>query len=329
MECLSNLVGLDGCTTGNEPYKLNQIGLSLKQLEELLPDGYQNVNAWLDAVKKLAADELSRDVVNKVASSVHVETLLENDVVGWFQKNRQETTSSNFAGIFFDIWNRTAYAKLKISQIHFYGNHNGDIEFKFVDLLTGKELDTVTLTAVEDEVVSVPVDVEVKTAMRSLKVGVIYDASSVTSYKTTMSKSGCSSCGGSIGYRSRIASIQPFEIEAPFIDANISSRNDTAGLSIDYAFACDQHEWICSISGMIALAYLYKVGYQLLTGSLNSGSQWSDQMTTQRKMNEERTMFFEGKYAAEMEKFLKHARVPDNVCFTCNSAVGVINRLPG
>jgi hypothetical protein len=329
MECLEKLIGLDGCTSGSEPYKLNQIGLSLKQLEELLPDGYKNVNDWLAGIQKLASEEMTRDIVNSVSSSVHVETLLENDVAGRFQSSRKETTGDKFAGIYFDVWNRSAYAKLQLSKIHFFGNHDGDIDIKVVNLLTGEEIDSVTLTAEADKVVSVAVDIEVKTSMRNLTVAVVYDATSVTSYNTTMSQSGCSGCGNSAGYRSRIASIHPLNIEEPFIESNKSVRNDTAGLSIDYAFACDASEWVCSISGMIALAYLYKVAYNLLTSSLNSGSQWSDQMTTQREMNEERVVFFEGKYAAEMEKFLKNARVPDNVCFTCNPSVAVINRLPG
>jgi hypothetical protein len=329
MECLKNLVGLDGCTSGNEPYKLNQIGLSLGQLEKLLPDGYKNVPDWLEAIKDLAAQELSNDVINYVSSSVKVETLLENNVAGYYNERLKETTAPNYAGLYFDLWNRSAYAKLKISSIKFFGKHTGDVAVKIVNLLNGQEIDSVTIPAEADKVIEVPVDIEVKSKMRDLKVAVIYDASLITSYEATLVKSGCTNCGGSRGYRSSIASINPLNIVEPFIESNKTGRSDTAGLSIDYAWTCDQSEFVCSVSGSLGLPYLYRVGYNLIVSALNGFSQWSDQMTVNREQNEERSMFFEGRYASEMEKFLKNARVPKNVCFTCNPKVGILTRLPG
>lgn len=329
MECLTNLIGLDGCTTGDELYKLNQVGLSLGQLEDLLPDGYDNVDDWLVASKELAAKELSTDVVNFVSSSVEVQTVLENDVAGIYSERLRETTGTQFAGLYFDLWNETSYAKLQISSIKFFGKHAGDIDIKIINLLNGEELKSITITAVADKVVEVPVSIEVKSKMRDLKVAIVYDANGITSYETNMTNAGCASCGNRNGYRSNLASINPLNISSPFVIANKTSRNDTAGLSVDYSWVCDQEQFVCAMSGSLALAYLYKVAYNLIALSLNSFSQFSEQVTTNRENNEERAVFYQTEYESQMSKFLQNARIPKNICFTCNPKVGIRNVLPG
>lgn len=329
MNCLTQLVGLTGCDESTEPYLLNQLGLSKNQLEELLDDSYSTVDEWFDAMKSFSAKQLATDVVSSVATSVSVDTVVENGTIGVYAQNKVVTTADNYAGIYFDLWNQSEYVKLQISKLSFFGNHDGDIAIKFIDLTTDEELAEKTITAEAGKAIDISVDLSFKSAMKSLKLAVVYDASSINSYKTTVSSSGCSGCGNSYGHRSQIASVSAINIESPFLYSSKSSRNDTAGLSVDYAWVCDQEGWACAISGSLGLAYLYKVGYEMLAYSLNSNSQFSGQQTTNYEQNKERMTFFEYKYGQELSKVLKNARTPDSICFRCTPQVQVRTVMPG
>ena len=327
MECLTQLVGLDGCTEGNEPYKLNQF-VSESQIEELLSDAYPTVDDWVIATRKFAAQRLASDVVNKVSSAVHVETLLENNIAGRFNDGKKVTTATNFAGIYVHFYEWRAFVKLQLNSISFYGNYDGDIEVKVVDLLNGQELATTTITAVAGAVVTKTLSISVPIAMRETDIGIVYDASAITSYKTTIALNGCSTCSNA-GAISRYATFSGMNVTSSFLLGDKSSRNDTAGLSVDYSFVCDQEQWACTMAGKLGLAMLYKTLYELFNSSLNSGSQFSNQQTTNYEQNVERMTSFEYNYGMELDKVLKHARTPDNICFSCNPRIGVRSRLPG
>lgn len=328
MQCLTQLVGLDGCTTGNEPYKINQLGLSRVQLEELIDDSYASVDDWFIAMREFAAKRLAADVVKKVATSVHVETMIENGIAGRYSDRQTVTTASDHAGIFINLWNQSTFLKLNVTKISFYGNYSGDIDVKFIDVNTGKELDSKIITVFAGEVTDTPVNVEINSGMRDLDLAIVYDATGIESYKTTIYKSGCSDCGHTSSV-SRYANFQGCNIASPFLNANRSARNDTAGLSIEWSWICDNESWVCTFATQLGLSMLYKTAYELLHYSLNSYSQLSDQQTINWEGNRDRMESFEFNYGLEMEKALAHARVPKNVCFSCDPKVGVRNKLAG
>jgi hypothetical protein len=217
---------------------------------------------------------------------------------------------------------------LNINKISFFGDFTGDIPIKVVDLLNGQEIATTTLTVVAGNVSSKTVNIEVPISMRETDIGIIYDAASITSYKTTISYNGCASCSNSNSI-SRYAHFSGMNVTSSFLLGDKSSRNDTAGLSVEYSFVCDQSQWVCSMVGSLGLAMLFKTLYELFHASLNSGSQMSNQQTTNYEANIERMTSFEYNYGQELDKVLRNARVPDNICFRCNPRVGVRNRLPG
>jgi len=329
MDCLTQLVGLDGCSDGSEPYKLNQIGLSQIQLEELIDDSYDNVTDWFVAMRLFAAKRLAADVVRKVASYVHADTLIENGIAGRFSDRRTIKTASDHCGIYVHLWNESTFLKLNVTKISFYGNHTGDIDVKFIDVGTGQTLATETVSAVANIVVNKVVNVEINSGMRELDLAIVYDASGgIESYDTTIYKNGCSDCGRTNSV-SRYASFQGVNIESPFLNADRSARNDTGGLSIEWAWVCDNESWVCTFANRLGLPLLYKTAYEMLHYSINSYSQFTDQQVTNFENNRERMESFEFNYGMELDKALKNARVPDNLCFSCNPKVGVMTRLPG
>lgn len=327
MECLTNLVGFDDCSVGVEPYKINHF-LPANQLQELLHSGYTTVNNWVTATKKFASDRLIQDVLKAISPQVHMDTLLENGVAGRFNDNKIATTASSYAGIKIEYWDDRAYVKLRINKISFYGNYTGNIDFKVIDLMNGEELRSETVAVEAGKVSSKVVSIEVPVAMREADIAIVYDASAITSYKTTIAYNGCASCSNSRSV-SRHATFSGVNLVSPFLLINGSSRNDTAGLSIEFSWLCDQAQWVCSISGALGLAMLYKTCYELLHSSLDSGSQFSNQQTTNYEQNVERMKSFEYNYIEELKKVITRVRIPDNKCFECNGRLAVRNRLPG
>lgn len=327
MKCLTNLVGFDDCEVGTEPYKLNQF-VSKEQLTELLSDSYTTVDAWVTATTLFAAQRLTTDVLSKMPSSIKVESLLENNTAGRFNDGKKETTATNYAGIYVRFYDWRAYVKLNINKISFYGNYTGNLEIKVVDLLNGQEIATTTIAVEAGKVSAKDVTIAVPIGMRETDIGIIYDASAITSYKTTISANGCSSCSNS-GAISRYAHFSGMNVTSSFLMGDKSLRQDTAGLSVECSFVCDQSQWVCSIAGSLGLAMLYKTLYELFHSSLNSASQFSNQQTTNYEANVERMTSFEYNYGQELEKVTKNARVPDDICFRCNPRIGIRNVLPG
>ena len=110
MECLENLVGLKDCEgTQDNPYTLQQVGLSREQLEQLIDSSYDNIDDWFIDMRKLAASKLSSDIVGNITQGTKSVSLLENGVVGQYQDNKQVVNTTTTAGIYMDLWNRKEY----------------------------------------------------------------------------------------------------------------------------------------------------------------------------------------------------------------------------
>jgi hypothetical protein len=330
MDCLKTLISLDGCESSSTAiYDLaKHTGLSREQLHQLIDDSYANIDDWFDGMKDLAAKRLATDVITHMDNSVKVNTLLENSIIGDIADNKQETTHSDYVGVFFDTLDLHEYMTLSINKVSLFTNYTGDVDVLIQDVKTGENIATRRISCVAGEVKSTEVNVDIPINARERKIAVIYDASGITSYKTTIYNSGCSDCGSHGYFGSRYASVQAVEMESPFLRQNKSKSSDTGGMQIDFSFSCNQKNWVCSVSNLLGLAMLYKTAYEMLSYSLNSGTQFSDQQTNNLERNIERRDNFEFRYGEELKKVLQHIKIPKGLCFYCNTKTEVLRRLP-
>lgn len=330
MECLENLVGLQDCEgTQNNPYQLQQVGLSRVQLEQLVDSSYPNIDDWFTDMRKLAAAKLTSDFTGNITQGIKAVSMLENGTVGQYQDNKQVVNTTTTAGIYMDLWNRREYVTFNINSISLYTDHDGDVDINVVNVRTGNVLDTVTITAEAGKIVTQTTSIKVPNYGQYLTLALVYDTTGITSYKTTISNTGCSNCGGGDTTNSRYAQFRSIDLPDPSLANNVKDRKDTAGLTIEYSFECDQVNWLCSASNQLGLAMLYKTAYEMLNYAINSGERFTNQNTVNYEKNIERRDNFEFQYGGELEKNLKSIKFPIGDCFKCFRRTQIRTVLPG
>ena len=198
-------------------------------------------------------------------------------------------------------------------------------DFSFHMKTIGEEISEVTVSVQSGVVASKEINLDFPIT----SLAIVYDTTGIHSYKTTLSSSGCVSCGRNDSRSSGFITISSKEIESPYVKNTLSSKNETSGLQVDYSIVCDPSLWLCSIRTELGLAMLYRTAYELLAYSLNSGGQFSNQKVTNSERNQERLTLFEYNYGQQLEKFLKSVKFPTGRCFECFRSITTVNRLPG
>ncbi len=327
--CLERLVGLGGCDTSNEPYKLQQVGISRERLEELIDSSYANVDEWFVDMRSFAIERLTADILSNIPQSMQSATLLESGVLGENRNNKQliQGTAST-SGVVLDLYDKREYVKVSINSLSLYTNHTGDVDVSIYNILNGEVLTTVTVACEAGKVSSIPVNYEIPAFNKNLMVGVMYDNTGIDSYKTTIVNGG--GCCGRGDYRATgLCNVYSAALESPYLKENIVRKNDSAGLTVDYSILCDNSAFLCGLGNVLGLALLYKVAYEMFTYSINGAGQFSNQQTTNYENNVEQMTSFEFNYGQELEKALKSIKYPVGKCFSCSPSVRVRNTLPG
>lgn len=328
-DCLTSLVGLDNCTTGNEPFKLNQIGYSVSQLEDLMDDSYSTVVDMFAANRATAAHMVATDIISNMPKSIAAMTGLENRTVGVLPDNRELMTQTGFVGIRLDFHNRNEMLKMRIGRIRLYAAFSGATTVQVRNLNTGQIIGAATITAVSDQIVEINTNIEVVSNRQDLKLWIGYDSTLLgNAYKVQLDSRGCSSCSGRDS-RSAFILSRMSKIQSPFTFSTATSLNHTGGLSIDYTIECDFDSYACSLAGFLGLPMLYKTAMLILEYGLKSGGQFSEQKTTNAENNDERYTQAQFHYTQEMQKAISNMRFPVNRCFHCNTVTEIYNRLPG
>ena len=116
-------------------------------------------------------------VINNFRSGIHTERAVEI------------TPSNSYKGILFDLNSERSYLDLYISEINFFSEYTGDVELKFIDLITGQILATKTISAVANEIITILPNISFASKKRRLKLFVGYDTTGITSYKTVLRNS--------------------------------------------------------------------------------------------------------------------------------------------
>lgn len=326
-ECLENMVGLVNCTDGSEPFKLNQIGYSVDQLQQLMDDSYATVSEFFEACRSIAVEQVITDMLTHMPSSAKGTTGLETGNIGFESETREVITQTGWKGIKIDFYNNSDYLKFVISRVRLYADFTGDKDIKVYNLNTGQEVASVTVSAVAGQIVEVNTDIEVPSGRANLRLFVGYDTAGDSAYKVQTTQNGCRSCRGS--RTSAYVLNSAATISAPFTAASVSSANDTGGLMIDYNVECDNRSYLCQVRGHLGMPILYKTAMQVLEYGARSGGQFSEQKMMNAENNEARYIQAQEKYESELSKALKHMRMPVGRCFYCDTVTEVVNRLPG
>jgi hypothetical protein len=336
ISCFTNLVGLRpgyGTTPTSNLYLSQLTGITIKAADAATNEEQQSGFALLQEKIDFAGEHVKADIRAFLQDKMKLDNLIESDTVGQY-KDDMATVASE-AGQYKGVQLRFedyGHAELHINSISLYVQTSGDIDVKIFDLVTGTLLDTISVTAVANEIVEVLVNKVYKAKHRRLNLFIGYNATVASYATTTYYGSVCSSCGGNASfYRCRDLHMYLRAVKVPTAGAvqntNLTAITNTAGLSVTYSLVCSAEGLMCNLANALAFAIQHKAG-SLIMEELVFSKRLNSIVTLHGKDHRELADMYDARYESAMDKLLKNITLPKDICYRCDSRVNVRTRIP-
>lgn len=328
MACFDNIIALrETCTsTTSSGYYLNDFGINKAEIEAIITNDYDSVQDYLDKKIEFTTNVVTNDIVTHF-SNVQAKTLIQSHRVGIFNKNLVTVTGGGYRGIHVNICNVDSFLEFHLAEVSTLTDFTGSLPILVYDLTQNKLLDTITVTSTAGNVSTSFPHKTYKTNRQGIDLWIGYDATGIDSYKTTI-RSG--SCCGRYTCTNSVTTSKGASITAPYVNSNLTTLPDTAGVSLLYSVSCDHKGWLCTYLQQIALAVGYKVCAEIMfTGANSAFNSRSTNMTTlNRDSLKMRFDFYEMKYRETMDNLLRNIKTPEGICYKCTSPVTHATVLP-
>lgn len=334
LDCLVDLISIKGGCDEVIPTSgiyTDEVGLTLKNIDEFVTQDYDDSYALFQSKRDFSIKLITNQIHNHLASRYLANTVLAGERIGHFQDNLTLVTGevNKRKGINFEFHNYNSYIDFFVSEISIQVHNSAAYNIKVYDLIQNKLLDTIPITAVSDQIITVYPNKTYRSNRKKLNLLFVIDA--VVDTNTTLvhpnaSGNGCSTCGGHYLYQNSWLYARGASLDAngQFIKSNLSFSSDTGGISVVYSLNCNHKDWLCSIAQQIALPLVYKTSAELIEFAIDSSP--AERVNTFTFANgdslEKRLDRYEKKYAQAMDNILKNIVLPqDSNCFKCNTPV--------
>jgi len=332
--CWDNFIGVDSvCTPISESgYNFIDLGISRSELDSYIGDEFESGIELAQNKVSFAAKSVQNILNTHFGGKFKTGSLLNNTRVGVYQDNliQDAAVTGSLTGIQLELCNTTSYLNLNLTALTLLVDNTGDVDVFVYDLVQDKLLDTITVSAVAGEKVRVTLNKNYAGLKQRLNLFVGYD-SSFASYRSTVYTNGCAGCGGSSWrFSSQYVRNQGGTIlnAAQKLDQNVTSSNNTGGLSVEYNVACDFSNWLCSVKYSAALPILYLSAKMIMDYALQQ-KQWNSNTSIRRQDVEKRRDEYNMEYEKHMAGVLATMSPPkDIVCFRCDQPVKTTLKLP-
>jgi len=322
--CFDNIVSLRDYCTPETPVSniyLDDIGLGKQTIEDIITGNFDTVKQLVNATIAMSVKEITTEVYGFFSGQVKSHTAIESGIVGVPSDSYTILSGGDYRGIKISLSNSANYMNFQLSAVSLFLDHSGSVDVLVYDLDQNKLLDTIPVTAIAGQIVEVYPAKLYGSYLRPLSLWIGYNAATIDSYKTLTRSSVC--CG-SYGKTTNYLKAHGAVITGDFIQSNIDSINDTAGVGIRYALWCDAYSWMCTYSQLLALPIAYKTSAEIYRrGLMVSPSTRSNNSTTvPYDLMQKNFDWHESKYRESMDRILKNIHLPVNsVCFNCKSPV--------
>lgn len=343
MACLDGLVKiLPNCGDDSREsgvLYLNDIGISLQDATDG-NDQFQTGQQLVDNKISFATNIITNHVRTNYNGKLQRNTVKSQGVAGFFRENRveQANTANQLGGIYIKIV-KYPFLEFYLHQVRLFTKDAENIELKVYDVLTGQELYTSSETTNASNYTDITINQAFKTNKQTLELFIAYNKLNVTTYQTTTSKRGCSSCTGYAydGYMYTYGGV--LDASDSVTTANIKKSSDTSGMSITYSLNCSLDNFVCSIRNELQFPLLYLVGSELMKEIIRSKRENSTTLIHQADAREMQAEF-ENTYNMAMfgafndsgnkvkEGVLEQISLPNDICFKCRKNVRQIARIP-
>lgn len=334
MECFDGLIGWKGGCDAPTGLLLDNV-VRASEIEQFITADYANVNDFIEEKINFAIDNVVTEAIANFRYQIIPRTILDNQRIGYFADNQTAVAAvGKMAGVELQISNRTSYFELYISHVETYLNYTGNVTASVIDTLTGAVLDTFTIASVAGVPVTTYVDKAYRAEKRNRRIAVVYDATTIGSFNTTITGDGsCSSCtGGKYTVGSYIAG-RPisYTVGGTPILANLSSLTHCAGVSVVYNLRCDSESWICAHRNALKLPILYRAAEEILFFAVEiaKSERLNSKTNIDREALERRMTKAHEDYRTHMDIQLKNIVPPqDGLCFVCKQTAKYVTTLP-
>ena len=329
MDCLTGLVGIRGVCTPDTPdsiYYINDLpSISIKEVDASLnseaASAVELINQKLEEAGNLIASRIQTYLQPRYKGG----SVIQNGIVGIVKENLElvSTQTGYLIGKHIEIL-AGDYLELFISRVGLHVAASGAVSVYVYDLNANKLLDTISVTAVADQLTYVDVYKSYKSYGQQLNlfIGYTYQAS----YKTTLSRNNCSSCTGQVYSNQYIRFANRAILSSDVkIEENLVAGGDD-GLVLQYAVNCHSEPFICSIKHLLAAAIRWKAG-ELLVMEMAYSKRNNSYINIYGDDYTALLTAYANGYEAEIKNITQNLRIPNNLCFTCNQRVKLETRL--
>jgi len=332
--CLSNIVGIKGCSTTPSGVYVQQLtGISIAHYDQAINNDHKAAFPALQEKIDFATGFVLDNVRQYLATKYQLKSFIENETVGyWYDdKQLQDVQTGNYVGIQVKLDN-VPHMKVEFGNASLFTNYTGSLNLLVIDLIQGKAIDTIEVDSVAGEVVTFDLNKYYYTNRQRLNLFIGYDASTIQAYKTSIYNNGaigscgewCDACfeGGNLYFRS--ASLGLTDAKT---NTYVNGLSGGAGLSLNYSLQCSFDEYLCSVKSLLAYPVLYKVGAEIMR-EMRYSKRLSGIVTGFVSDHAELIEYYENEHLKMMSNLFQNMKMPQNGCLVCEKKIKTVLALP-
>jgi hypothetical protein len=326
MSCLDNLVGVRGCGQTPATFNVNDLtGINVPDFDKALSAEQKAAIPALQDIISFATKYVDNTVSNYFGTKYELKTFIENDTIGYYYENKTLiSATNNLTGYEIRI-DQTPHLNLFINGLRLFVNHSGVVPVYVYDLIQGKLLDTVNVTAVAGEIVDVNgIDLSYATKKQRLHLFIGYNQS-FEAYQTGLYSGYVGSAGECGEYRCGFAGgssiyFSTKTLVSPYTSNGLASNTGGAGLSFNYSLQCSFIEYLCGARNLLAMPILYKCG-ELIMKELKHSKRLTGVVTCYAKNHDELMKEYRDEADAQLNDVLQNMVLPNSMCFSCTPKI--------
>src|SRR3990167_10071213 len=327
IDCFDDIIGLRGsCTTpaSTSGLWMDDIGIDLAELDSIINKSQIDSVDFFEKKREFALRQIIQLIHTHYSDKYKTNTILRSGRIGFGKENPEVVAASAvLKGIEIELCNDDSFVDVFVSSMSLQVNTNGVVNILVYDLFQNLLLDTIPITAVSGNTVTVYPNKLYKSVRKELDIIFVCDATNFSSVKTTITQgSGCKGCsnGMSMTNLNNYLSTRSVSIQAASakIESNLTGISDTGGLSLMYAIQCNSEEWLCTIANSIALPVLFKTAYEVMDYTINNSLRLNTATTINLETAAKRRDEYDKRYQTSIEALLQNIKLPqDEKCFEC------------
>lgn len=329
MDCLNDIVGVRGCGGSSALTYLNDLaGISVPDFDKAVTVEHKAAIPAFNNIISHATNLVIQNLNLYFNDKYTIKSFIEDEKIGYYYDNKvlMPAQAGQLVGYEIKV-DKMANLAFTLNELSLFCDHSGVVPVKIYDLTQGKLLDTINITAVAGQIVTVTgLNKIYYTKKQRLRLFIGYE-STFESYNTSWSSpyginDNCNTCAG--GHASSYVYFRSAQIptSGPFIYSSLSGNATSggAGLSFNYSLQCSFAEHLCNIRNLLAMPLLYKCG-ELVMKELRHSRRLTGIVTCYGKDYEKLEAEYKDDHDRMMSNLLLNARIPESICFSCNPKV--------